>query len=754
LLALGLNFMTEQAHPQTGAAVSCAGWIRWRDIILTTGIRDAAAGFVSAIVLIANIISFAALMFSGELSSGIPFAIWSMLVGSCVCGLIISLKTSLPPLATGIDSPTGAVLVLLSVTTSNVMMSAGGTPADAIQATMLLFSIATFLSGLTLYLLGTFRWGEYFRFVPYSVVAGFLAATGLFLFLGGTRIAIGRSLTANPFAQWTALDAFKVGAGLAALFVLLAIRRWSKWGLAMPIALLLMWLCGAGVLRIFDISEPQYGWYLPALGSLVVWSPFAELQSTHVTRSEVLATLPELIAVILVGVISLVTKVSSLELARQAAANLNQEFRWHGIANLIAAPLGGLAASLQNGSSRLLDHAGSMTRASGAIAAIILGLVALTNFNLAGIVPLPVIVGLVFYLGYTFIVDALWRPYAQRAWLDLSLALVIMSICVAYGYLVGVLAGIVCACVLFAVSYSRRGVVRRHATRASFASYVTQTAAISKYLHDVGAKIQIYWLSGHIFFGSAESLFERIRGDIARLPPGEVSFVVLDFEMVSGADTSAILSITKIRDFCVKHNIVFVGASASLSVEAGLARSGCFKYPKGAFADLNLAVAWCEDRLLDSASMKPITGAPEFESWLKLQLGSRVSLPELFAYLEVKSTEGSEVIYRQGDPADSMDIVAEGVLVVDVANERGETVRVRRINTHSVVGEMGFFRRTARSATVSSEGPAKLFSLSRANFERMRGERPDLAYACDDFIVSTMADRVETANRSLTALRR
>jgi SulP family sulfate permease len=705
-------------------------------------------------VLIANIISFAALMFPGEFSPGIQIAIWSMLVGSCICGLIVSLTTSLPPLATGIDSPTGAVLVLLSITVSKEVISAGGTPTDAIQTTMLLFSAATLLSGLTLYLLGAFRCGEYFRFVPYSVVAGFLAATGVFLFLGGTRIAIGRSLTANPFTQWSGLDALKIAGGAAALLVLLAIRRWSKSGLAMPIALLAMWLCGAALLRILGISDAQHGWYLPALGSLAAWSPFTEWHATHVTKSEVLAALPELIAVVLVAVVSLVTKVSSLELARQAPADLNQEFRWHGVGNLIAAPLGGLAASLQNGTSRLLDHAGSMTRVSGTVAAIILGLVALTNFNLAGTVPLPVIVGLVFYLGYTFIFDALWRPYVQRAWLDLSLALLIMSVCVLYGYLVGVLAGIVCACVLFAVSYSRRGVVRRHATRTTFASYVTRTAEISNYLHKAGDKIQIYWLSGHIFFGSAESLFERVRSDIARLPPGLASFVVLDFEMVSGADTSAILSITKIRDFCIKHNIVFVCASAQPSVEAGLQRSGCLKHTKGAFADLNLAVAWCEDQLIASASMNPAIGTPGFENWLKLQLGSQVSLPDLFAYLEVKSTGGSEVIYRQGDPADTMDIVAEGALVVDVANDRGETVRVRRINTHSVVGEMGFFRRAVRSATVSSDGPAKLFTLSRANFERMRKERPDLAYAYDDFIVSTMADRVDTANRSLTALRR
>jgi SulP family sulfate permease len=307
--------------------------------------------------------------------------------------------------------------------------------------------------------------------------------------------------------------------------------------------------------------------------------------------------------------------------------------------------------------------------------------------------------------------------------------------------------------VLFAVSYSRRGVVRRHATRATFASYVTRPIEISRYLQETGAKIQIYWLSGHIFFGSAESLFERVRGDIAKLPTGEATFLVLDFEMVSGADTSAILSITKVRDFCLKHKIALVCASPTPSIEAALQRSGCFKNPKSAFAELNQAIAWCEDQLLGSANVSPATGTAGFKNWLKLQLGAQVSLPDLFAYLEIKSTEGSEVIYRQGDPANTMDIVAEGALVIDVANERGETVRVRRINTHSVVGEMGFFRHAMRSATVSSDGPVKLFTLSRANFERMRKERPDLAYAYDDFIVSIIADRVETANRSIAALR-
>jgi len=92
--------------------------------------------------------------------------------------------------------------------------------------------------------------------------------------------------------------------------------------------------------------------------------------------------------------------------------------------------------------------------------------------------------------------------------------------------------------------------------------------------------------------------------------------------------------------------------------------------------------------------------------------------------------------------------------VIDIAVEGGESLRVRRIATHSVVGEMGFFRQAARSATVSSDGPATIFSLTRASFERMRRERPDLADAFADFIVRILADRVESANRAVAALSR
>jgi SulP family sulfate permease len=499
-----------------------------------------------------------------------------------------------------------------------------------------------------------------------------------------------------------------------------------------------------------------HGWYFPSLGTLTPWSPIEAMRSARPTWSELGALVPELLAVTIVSLISLVTKVSGFEVLRQQAGDLDRELRSHGIGNLIAAPLGGITASLQSGSSRVLEQAGGTTRVSGVVSSLTLGIVALASFDLPGLVPIAVVASLVLYLGYMFIADAVRRPYAQRAWIDLMLAVGIMIVCIRYGYLVGVLAGIVLACLLFAVSYGRVGVVRRHVTRAQFASYVSRSPEASDYLRTEGDAIQVYWLSGYIFFGSSEGVYERIRRDIEALKRRRVAAVVLDFGMVSGADTSAIMSLIKLRNYCDQHGAAVVCCSLSPAAQRALKQGGFYggKSKSQVFADVNHALAWSEDRLLERSGLGAETGLARFEPWLQHQLGADIAVADLIAYLQHKHTDGSQVLYRQGEPADTVDIIAAGDLVIDIAVDGGESLRVRRIATHSVVGEMGFFRQAARSATVSSDGPATIFSLTRGSFERMRRERPDLADAFADFIVRILADRVESANRAVAALSR
>jgi SulP family sulfate permease len=336
----------------------------------------------------------------------------------------------------------------------------------------------------------------------------------------------------------------------------------------------------------------------------------------------------------------------------------------------------------------------------------------------------------------------------------LALIVGITLVCLQYGYLVGVLAGLLCACMLFVISYARLGVIRRHATRAQIVSHVDRSSEASAYLRQSGDSIQLYWLSGYIFFGSSEGILERIRADINALYPQQVAYVVLDFGLVSGVDTSAVVSLGKLRRFCHEKGVVLVCCSLSADNRAALQRGGFLdrKNPQQILSDLNSALAWCEDRVLAKAKLEINVTVDEFEAWLERQLGQGIRSAEVMPYLERKNVDGAQVIYRQGDPADTVDLVAVGRLDVEVASGDNQRLAVRRMMTHTVVGEMGFFRRAVRSASVSSDGPAILFAMTRANFDRMRRERPDLAIAFAEFIVRMMADRLESTNREIAAL--
>ena len=70
----------------------------------------------------------------------------------------------------------------------------------------------------------------------------------------------------------------------------------------------------------------------------------------------------------------------------------------------------------------------------------------------------------------------------------------------------------------------------------------------------------------------------------------------------------------------------------------------------------------------------------------------------------------------------------------------------------TVVGEMGFFRRLPRPASVVAEEPATIYVLSRTAYERLLREEPHLCAAFLHFVVRALSDRVEAADREITAL--
>jgi SulP family sulfate permease len=701
-------------------------------------------------------------MFPGATAAGAPTAVWAMLVGSGIAGLWVALRSSLPPVSSGIDGATGAIFVLMTAQVAGAVTAAGGSVAVAVQASMLALAGATALSGALLYALGQARWGHFLRFVPHFVVAGFLAATGWLLCAGGVRMSIGRPAS-DLAAGIAAAEGLRLACAVAVFALLLLVRRQVRSPLALPLMLLVLIVIGALALHALGLGGRTQGWYLPSPDTLVSWSPWAAWRAWPLQAPETLALLPELLAVSAVVVVSLVSKVSALEVARQRPADLDQELRAHGLGTLVAAPLGGVAAMLQLGTSRLLEAAGAASRHSGVACALMLLAVGLSGVDLLSLVPVPITAGLVFFLGWTFFVDGLGRLVAQRDVLNGLLALAIAAACVFSGYLTGVLGGVVAACLFFAVRYARLGATRQQLSRAQYAGTVTRPLDEARRLLEAGEQIQIHWLAGFLFFGSSEGVFERVRRDLQRRPAGTVRYVVLDFDRVAGADASATISLAKLRHLCRTEGVVLVFSAVAPGIAAALARDGAYDRsgdPQAPppFDDVNAALAWCEERVLAAGQAGPGSGRGDepdeagFAAWLQDELGAAVPGGDFLARLQRRQFDAGTLLYRQGDAADAIDLVAVGRLAVERVGPDGRRHRLRTLTTRTVVGEMGFICRVPRSATVVTEGPATVYTLSRAAFEQLRSERPDLAAAFDDFLLRTLAERLTMTERMVSAI--
>jgi len=307
------------------------------------------------------------------------------------------------------------------------------------------------------------------------------------------------------------------------------------------------------------------------------------------------------------------------------------------------------------------------------------------------------------------------------------------------------------ACLLFAVSYSRLGVVRRHLTRSEFSSNVERSPQEARALAAKGDAIHIYWLEGYIFFGSSNRVFESVRATVDAQQDPPVAFVVLDCKGVAGFDTSALLSLLKLRNHVDGAGVTLVFAGLESAIAAALERTGVIDGQAAhGFASRNEALEWCEDELLHRHEVAAAS-EDDFGAWLRREMGGAVQC-DLLAYFECLRVAAGTCVYAEGDSADSIEFVADGRVAVTITGDNGEPLRLKRMSGWTVIGEMGFFRGTPRAATVVVERPSVIYRLTRAEFERMRRDEPAVAFAFLHMIIRVLSDRMDTANREVAAL--
>ena len=721
--------------------------------------RDIVSGLMTPVVIITSTVSYAALIFSGPVAVALPLGIGNGLITAGLMAIAFAAFSAVPFSIAGPDSKSVAVLAALgSIIAADVTRR--GHPDAAGTMVLVAVVIGTLVTGATLYLFGALRTGRWIRFVPYPVIGGFMAASGWLLAIGGIRLLAGAPLSLRLIGEVAAgghLINLIVGVGFAiAIHLVRKIRHFLAFpGLLIGGAVAVhLGLLAAG----YSLpAARQAGWLLDLDQGTLVTSPALLLGAgAHLDLGALLWQSGAYIALVAVTAMTLLLSLVSIELETGIEVDLDRELRLNGIANLMAGLFGGMVGTLSVGRTLFNYRAGARHRLSGVLAGVICLMVLAFGTKPLGLIPVPILGGLLLQLGGDLLDDWLVKGWRLLQRTDYVQVVLIFLVIAWWDFVAGVAVGIISACITFAFNTSRIRLVKLGLNRSNYGSRVDRPSYQLEELVRHGGAIQIMWLHGFVFFASAHRLTLHVKDIVATQGAGSGHSLLLDFRQVLGIDSSAVLSLIRMRQLAEREGFVIALSDLPAAVERALRVGGLLHERDDiikVFPDVDSALEWCEDRLL-AQHISREEAQRSADDWLAGEIGG----PELFArlasYLEVEEYQPGELMFTQGEPADCLYLLYTGRVTVVFHTSSGTELRLRSMVGHTIIGEMGIYRGMTRAASVKVDVPATAYRLSSEAMQQMEEDDPALAYAFHKFVIRTLAARLDFANREIAGLQR
>lgn len=702
--------------------------------------RQVAAGFVAGITGVIFAMTYGALLFAGPLERflgyGLTVAFIALLVGSLV-GWVSREKA----LMAGADSNSTSLLAsaLAGLAAANLA------PDETLHVAMAVVFATSLVCAATFWLLSRRGLANMIRFVPFPVMAGFLASSGWLLAVGAMTIIVGTPLTldnAVPLMQsaWQPL-----GAAIAVTLVLVALSSRLPGSVLMPIVIGVTTLAVHAVLagpmcreNACDASR----WLFPTAPQML-WLPPWQLRLDWEGVRMVAGFAPTMLVVAFVAALAVTLTLASLEIELRREFDLAHELKVHAGAATIAGGMGGMIASASISRTSLNWRSGG-TATAGLISAGMALAMLMGASAVMGVMARAAIGGLVLYLGFAMLRQWIWDVRHTARPVEVLQILLIVAITARHGYIAGFAVGLLFACVTFVVTYSRIPLTDLASHLGAMRSSVVRSPGQERALAAHGSKVPVYRLGGYVFFGSASSIDAMFMEHVV----GQAEAVVLDFSRVSGIDTSAVAVFERIlrrhAETRLRFHIVHGPPSRSRLEALGRVRGGSRNV---AFHDsLDRALEAAEEELLEHH------GHDELEATMMRTAASLEWRSPFEDYLETRELAQDEVLCREGDRSDEVYFVESGRFDVLKVVADGPPVRLARVRHGALLGEIAFYLGEPRSATIVASVPASVRVMHRAALERMRRERPDLATQFDHMVIRSIAGSLKRTTQMITTL--
>ncbi len=743
---------SQQAPPSIRARFSTWAADELRPEVL---VKSLAAGFLTFLLEIIVVISFTALIFSGDLARQLPYAVGFIVAGDALLCAVVALLSSYPgSIAVEQDAPSAILALVVAATLA--ALPARTSAGEQFSTVVVMIVGTTVFSGLFFILLGVLRLGGLARFLPYPVMGGFLAGTGWLLAKGGVGVMVNTSVAAEMFLP-SVLLRWLPGVVLAAV-MLLAVNR-VKSTLVLPgtfagalvLFYAIAWLTNTPFARL-----SAEGWLLGPFVSGSLWHfPLSPETLSQANWPVLVGEIPNLVPVALISVIALLLNVSGLELITMQDINPNRELVTAGLGNLAAGLIGGLVGYHAISMSSLNHAMTGSKRLPGLLTALLIGLTVFVGASALNFVPKMLLGALLFFLGLSLLIEWVYHAWFKFPRLDFLIIVLILAIIATRGFLEGIVVGLVLTIIIFVVNYSRISVVKHALSGRDYRSRVNRSRREQEILDAHGDQIYILKLQGFVFFGTANNLFEQIRERLLQVRLAPLRYVVLDFEQVTGLDSTGLLSFAKMLQLAQEKRVTLIITGASGGVRRQFEKGGLQEQP-GVLRfspDLDHGIEGCETEIIAATRIEP-EGEKRLQDHLEEMLPASQDMGRLIRHLAKREIATGEYLICQGDEPDMIFFVESGQLTVQLEAPGQEPVRMETTRGGRSVGELGFYLGIKRTASVVATEPSVVYYMSKHDLQRIERTDPEAASLLHRVVVQVLVERVVHLTRVVDALQR
>ena len=644
-----------------------------------------------------------------------------------------------------ISAPTGPTMVLISG--ALFTLNASGISGSALIANL---SVLLFISGFLQILIGLSNGGRLIKFIPYPVISGFMTGSAILMITSQTHM-----LQMEQYEQLIVNHLWIPWATATVTFF--SIILWPRLLPSIPGTVSGL-LSGAIVFHLmvyFSAIELPSNWVvgrLPELASIQL----INLDILKQINWHIILPVSTALA-ILSSLDSLLTSVVA-DVATGQRHKAKRELTGQGIGQMFTALFGGIAGAGTTGATMVSINSGGRHWVA-IISALLLILIVILLGPIASLLPISALAGVIIHVAiFSMLERDIFSWFKRRtSRLDAFTATLVIAVTVTYNLMIAVALGIILAILQFVRAHIKSPVIHRRSNIEQHPSLRRRTEEERELLTKYANRIVIYELTGNLFFGTVERLFEEMNADLNR--PAQI---ILDMARVQQVDLTAVKMLQQMADQLQrsKGELIFTnvrsGKGLSKKVDKTLRHispqhSG--DYPVRTFIDADEAIEYAENILLEKLDVGKVTNQRiEVEDNSLLHGLPSETISTIRRVMKTQTLKSGEYLFRAHDHGQELFLIVEGEIDILLPYSQHHYKRLSKFGPGAFFGEIAFLKPGSRTADAKIIKTTELMILSRDDFQQLRAQYPEAAIKLLMRLGRELSDRLRRADTELRRL--